>query len=303
MAQKISRKSKGVRRQAREQGAKRKVRKAQAATNNVFGRMLRLLPFTEEQLQKTFTVMILGGALVLIWFIAKLSGGVAMAEERIATMASNAGYEVRRVEIHGAKRIDKGKVYERTLGQRDQAMTRVDLHAVRNSLLDLAWVADARVARKLPDGLVVDIVERTPHAVLKKPDHLVLIDPDGHELEPISKADAKDMLQIEGSGAQSQVAALTHLLEAAPALKPRISSAEWVGNRRWDITFDTDQKLALPQGEDRAAGALISFARLDGVNRLLGGKVLAFDMRSPERIYLRCPDCKDGQSIDASEGN
>lgn len=302
MAQKITRKAKGVRRQAREQGAKRQVRKAQAATNSAFGGVLRLLPFTEGQLQRTFTVLILGGALVLIWIVAQLSGATAMAEARIATMAVNAGYEVRRVEIHGAKRIDKGKVYDRSLGQRDQAMTLVDLDGVRNSLLELPWVEDARVSRQLPDGIVVDIVERTPHAVLRKPDRLVLIDPDGHELEPISKEKAKDMLQIEGPGAQSQVAALTHLLEAAPALTPQVASAEWVGNRRWDITFDTNQKLALPQGEDRAAGALISFARLDGVNRLLGGKVLAFDMRSPERIYLRCPDCKDDQSLDASEG-
>lgn len=303
MAQKISRKAKGVRRQAREQGAKRKVRKVQANANSVFGRMLRLLPFTEEQLQRAFMVLILAGALVLAWFIASMSGATALAEARIATMASNAGYEVRRVEIRGAERIDKLKIYERTLGQRDQSMTLVDLHGLRSSLMELSWVEDARVARQLPDGLVVDIVERTPHAVLRRPDRLVLIDPDGHELEPISTEAAKDMLKIEGPGAQAQVAALAHLLDAAPALKPRVSSAEWVGNRRWDIIFDTDQELALPQGEDRAAGALISFARLDGVNRLLGGKVLAFDMRSPERIYLRCPDCGDDQSLDTGEGS
>jgi cell division protein FtsQ len=47
----------------------------------------------------------------------------------------------------------------------------------------------------------------------------------------------------------------------------------------------------LPQGEDASAKALIEFARLDGVNRLIGGKVVAFDMRTPERIYMRCPEC------------
>jgi cell division protein FtsQ len=47
--------------------------------------------------------------------------------------------------------------------------------------------------------------------------------------------------------------------------------------------------LALPQGENVSATALVSFARLDGVNRLLGGKVASFDMRAPERIYMRIP--------------
>jgi len=51
-----------------------------------------------------------------------------------------------------------------------------DLAALRADLLDLSWVSDARVSRQLPDTLVVDIVERQPHAVLRQPDRLVLID-------------------------------------------------------------------------------------------------------------------------------
>jgi cell division protein FtsQ len=74
-------------------------------------------------------------------------------------------------------------------------------------------------------------------------------------------------------------------------LRPQVVAAEWVGNRRWNLTFKTGQVLALPQGEDNSAKALIEFARLDGVNRLIGGKVVAFDMRTPERIYMRCPEC------------
>ena len=56
------------------------------------------------------------------------------------------------------------------------------------------------------------------------------------------------------------------------------------------MTFTTGQLLALPEGEVEAATALVKFARLDGKNRLLGGKVLAFDMRTPPRLYMRLPD-------------
>ncbi len=87
-------------------------------------------------------------------------------------------------------------------------MPLVDLDALRASLLGLSWVEDARVTRQLPDTMVIDIVERTPHAVLAKPDRLVLIDGTGHELEPISRANAKGMLKISGPGAQAQVEAL-----------------------------------------------------------------------------------------------
>jgi cell division protein FtsQ len=101
------------------------------------------------------------------------------------------------------------------------------------------------------------------------------------------------MLSISGPGANRQVAALDRLLAAAPALSPQVVGAEWVGNRRWNITFKTEQILALPEGEDEAATALVKFARLDGQNRLIGGKVATFDMRAPPRIYLRVPGRAD----------
>jgi cell division protein FtsQ len=94
---------------------------------------------------------------------------------------------------------------------------------------------------------------------------------------------------VEGEGAPARVPDLDRLLAAAPDIAGRVASAEWVGERRWTLTFATGQELALPQGEDKAAAALASFARLDGDNGLLGGQVAAFDMRSPERIYLRVP--------------
>jgi cell division protein FtsQ len=212
-----------------------------------------------------------------------------MAAQQVASIAADAGFEVRRVEVRGVKRLNELKVYERVLAERDRAMPLVDIAALREELLGLSWVADARVSRQLPDTLVIDIVERTPHAVLRKADKLVLIDKTGHELEYVSAANARGKLILSGLGAGKQVAGLTMLLDAAPALKPQVGEAEWVGNRRWNLTFNTGQVLALPEGEQKSAAALMAFARLDGANRLLGGKVAAFDMRAPDRIYMRVP--------------
>ncbi|WP_336985908.1 cell division protein FtsQ/DivIB [Altererythrobacter aquiaggeris] len=289
MSTTIKRKSKGVRRSAAAKGRANTARRARATTGSALDSVMAVLPFTEEQLHRIFLAVILGGAVALAWFVASLAGVPAMAERQIATLASDAGFEVRTVQIRGVERMNELKVYERVLGLQDRAMPLVDLTDVRENLLELSWVKDARVSRQLPTTLVVDIVERVPHAVLKKPDRLMLIDAEGNELEPISIANAKGRLLVTGPGAQRQVAALGALLDAAPALKPQVTEAEWVGNRRWNLKFGTGQVLALPQGEETSSTALISFARLDGVNRLLGGKVATFDMRAPERIYMRIP--------------
>lgn len=299
MAERIARSGKGVRRAAAAKSRAATARKAKAKTGSLMDSAFAVLPFTEEQLHRVFLALILGGAVALAWFVASLAGVPAMAAQQVGYLASDAGFEVRRVKVTGVQRMNELKVYERALGERDRPMPEVDLGKLRTDLLALSWVADARVSRQLPDTLVVDIVERTPRAVLKKPGRMVLIDGTGHELEPVAPANAKGMLEISGPGGGRQVADLDKLLDAAPALKPQVQGAEWVGNRRWNLTFNTGQILALPHGDDQSASALVQFARLDGVNRLLGGKVAAFDMRAPDRIYMRIPDRAKAQSLAA----
>jgi cell division protein FtsQ len=78
-------------------------------------------------------------------------------------------------------------------------------------------------------------------------------------------------------------------MDAAPALKPMLAGATWVGNRRWNLRFQSGEQLLLPEGDAEAAAALVNFARMDGVDRLLGRGVLRFDMRDPGRFVLRLP--------------
>lgn len=302
MAQ-IKRGGKGVRRAAKVNNRAQTARRAKAKTSGVLDGLMGLLPFTEEQLHRIFLAIILGLAIALAWFIASLAGVPAMAKAQVAGLASDAGFEVRRVRISGVKRMNDQRVYDTVWKERNAAtaMPSVNLEDVRERLLALSWVKDARVSIQLPQTIAIDIVERTPHAVLKKADRLMLIDGDGFELEAISKDNAKDMLIITGPGASRVVDGLDRLSAAAPALQPQVEQAEWVGNRRWNLTFKTGQVLALPQGEDAAAKALVSFARLDGQNRLLGGKVATFDMRAPPRLYMRIPGRAD-QVLNSGEG-
>lgn len=296
---KVSRKPQGVRRSAAARSRNQKVRAARKHTGGLLDRTMAALPFTDEQWHKFFLTVIVLAGVGVAWTIASYAGVPEIARTELAKSASRAGFEVSKVRVSGVERMNEQLVYERVLDEQDRPMPLVELGEVRQRLLDLPWVADARVSRQLPDTLKIDIVEREPHAVLRKPGRLMLIDPEGNELEPVSAAAAKGKLLIEGPGAQKQVAELGRLLDAAPALKPQIASAEWIGNRRWNLTFKTGQLLALPEGE-QGAPALVKFARLDGMHRLIGGKPIAIDMRVPDRAYLRC---KDGPCPNALAAN
>jgi cell division protein FtsQ len=289
MSQTIRRKATSVRKTAAAQGKKAKVSQAKARTGSVVDLAIGALPFTEAQLHRMFMIIILGGAALLAYAAAVAAGLPSFAGLQLAQIASQAGFEVRHVDVRGVQNLNELKVYERALAQQDRSMPLVDLESLRQDLLGLSWVKDARVSRQLPDTLVIDIVEREPQAVLRKADRFVLIDETGHDLETVARGRAQGKLIVSGLGAGQQVVALSKLLDAAPALKPRVQEAEWIGNRRWNVTFKTGQVLALPEGDRESAGALVSFARLDGTNRLLGGKVTIFDMRAGDRIYLRIP--------------
>ncbi len=293
MAQTIRRGGKGVRRAAAAKGAKAKVATAKKQTGTAIGQARRWLPFSDEALHRVVLTGILASAAAIAWTIASFAGVPELAEDKLAQVAAGSGFEVKHVEVRGVKRMDQQTVFEHVLGQRDQAMSRLDLAALREGLLQLPWVKDARVSRQLPDTLVVDVVERSPHAVMRDGDKLMLIHETRHELEPVSRDKAKGMFVLSGQGAEQRVEDLGKLLEAAPALKPQVADAEWLGNRRWNLTFTTGQVLALPEGEDPSAAALVTFARMDGVDRLLGGRVAAFDMRAHDRIYLRVPGHAD----------
>jgi cell division protein FtsQ len=168
--------------------------------------------------------------------------------------------------------------------------------------MQYGWIEDVRVSRRLPNTLVVEITERKPSAIWKRGDKLSLIDGKGVVLENVSVNETNGLPTLNGQGANVQSVALSQLVARAPSLKPQISAASWVGNRRWDLTFKTGETLALPEGEAAAAEALLNFARMDGVNRLLGRDIIHFDLRDPDRMYLRkAPKTQAGADTKSAE--
>ncbi|MEM9310718.1 MAG: FtsQ-type POTRA domain-containing protein [Pseudomonadota bacterium] len=291
---KISRSgSKGVRRAAKSQSRAAGARKAKAKTTGALDTMMGVIPLTEEQWSRVFMALIVCAALLLVGTIASLAGVPAIARAELARVASDAGYSVSAVRITGTERMDEARVYALAMVQKDRPMTEVDIDQLRDDIRGLDWVEDARVSIELPDTLAIDIVERVPHAVLEKPDRLVLIDKSGHELAIIAPQNAEGMLRVSGPGAAKRMDNLDTLFQTAPAIEAQVKAVEWVGNRRWNFTFDSGQVLALPEGTLRSVKAIEDFAKLDGQYRLIGGKVTSFDMRNPPRIYMREPGRAD----------
>ena len=229
-----------------------------------------------------FVLAIVGVALVALDVPAKL--GQAAGEA-----VGNAGFRVKSVDVQGIKRMDPGPVYEIALDQKTTAMPLVDVADIRKRLLEFGWVKDARVSRRFPDTLVIDIVERRPTALWQDEDRLTLIDAEGVVLDRVPVAQMPDLPLLIGKGANGQTVTLERLLDKAPSLKAQLESATWVGQRRWDLSFQSGETVALPEGEVAASSALVRFAKMDQSAGLLGRGILRFDLRIPGKMTVRLP--------------
>jgi cell division protein FtsQ len=274
------------------------VRGKKSQKRSLGDRLIALIGISEETLRRLVTWTIVGVIALIALLAATWFGVPGMVGTAVAESLGRAGLKVDQIQITGLKNMDDQTVYAIALDQRTRAMPLVDLEDVRQQLLQYGWIKDAHVSRRLPDMLLIHIDERTPAAVWQDQGKLMLIDASGVLLSDVSPQAMPALPLIIGADANTQEPAYQALLEAAPALRPHIRAATWVGNRRWNLTFDSGEVLELP--EDNAAAALVKFAELDGRDRLLGRGFLRFDMRDPSRMVIRKPDPSSG-TTDVSE--
>lgn len=272
---------------ARTVKPKRRAQAKRQARPSILDHAVARVPGGEAAVRKAATWTITGGVVVAVVAVAGWLGAFGVVGTALAEGVGTLGFRVAQIEVTGLKRMDANSVYAVALDQRSRAMPLVDLEGTRERLLEYGWIADARVSRRLPDTLVIDVVERDPAAVWQNNGQLMLIDGQGVLLDEVPAHAMPRLPLVLGEGANAQEPAYQRLIAAAPALKPMVKAATWVGNRRWDILFQSGEQLVLPEGEKAAAAALVKFAEMDGTLGLLGKGYARFDLRDPSKLVVR----------------
>ena len=90
--------------------------------------------------------------------------------------------DVDEITVSGARATDPAVVTDASGVDVGSALLLADLDAVQRRIESLPWVEEATVERDLPGGLVIDVIERTPSAVVASGDAAVLVDPEGFVL-------------------------------------------------------------------------------------------------------------------------
>ncbi|MDA8585970.1 cell division protein FtsQ/DivIB [Rhodobacteraceae bacterium] len=162
----------------------------------------------------------------------------------------------------------------------------LDLSGLQEAVETLDAVADASVRIRSGGVLEIEVEERVPSVIWREEDALVLLDLTGHPVAALSDRMARsDLPLIVGAGADTKVEEAMALFAAALPIRDRLRGFLRVGERRWDVVLDRDQRIMLPESE--AAAAMEKVIALDQAQDLLERDLSVVDFRNPGRPVLR----------------
>jgi len=162
----------------------------------------------------------------------------------------------------------------------------LDLDAMKTVIEDLDAVGSVDVRVRAGGVLQIDITERMPALVWRDRELLELLDADGRRVAAIAhRMHRYDLPLIAGEGADRAANEAVSLFAAAGPLEPRLRGLVRMGERRWDVVLDRDQRIMLP--ETGSVEALEQVIALDQAQDLLARDISVVDMRNAHRPTLR----------------
>lgn len=162
----------------------------------------------------------------------------------------------------------------------------LNLEQLKARAEELDAVAEADVRIRGGGVLHIDIVERTPAVIWRSRDALELLDEGGRRVADLgARTDRPELPLLAGDGADQAVEGALSLIRTAAPIADRLRGLVRVGERRWDVVLDNDQRILLP--ETGADAALARVLAMDAARDLLSRDIGVIDMRNPDRLTLR----------------
>ncbi|PHO03305.1 cell division protein FtsQ [Rhodobacteraceae bacterium 4F10] len=162
----------------------------------------------------------------------------------------------------------------------------LDLDHIRERVAELPAVASATV-RIRPGGIMqVTVTERDPAVLWRTREGLMLVDREGFVISVVrTRKLHAELPLIAGDGAENHVEEALSIYAAAGPLLPRVRGLVRMGERRWDLVLDRDQRILLP--ETGAVQALERVIALNQAQEMLARDLMVVDMRLDNRPTIR----------------
>ena len=140
----------------------------------------------------------------------------------------------------------------------------------------------------MPNNLNIFIKEYEPFAIWQDENGRYLISKDGKIIaKDESDGQFDHLIILTGEDANFNVISLFNILAIDPEVSNNIYSATWIGSRRWDIRFENNLLVKLPENNIKDA-----WRRLVKVYKIPGFllNLNSIDLRIDKKVYLEYND-------------
>jgi cell division protein FtsQ len=206
-------------------------------------------------------------------------------------------FQVRRIVVHGNRRMSKGEVDALLEELRGESILTVNLETWRRGVLNSPWVAEASLRRTLPSTVDVTIQERAPLGIGRINGSLYLVDERGTVIDDYGPNYADlDLPIIDGlswipgdtNPDQSRAALARRLMDALRVrnMSSRVSQIDVSDARNAIVLLDGDP-TAIRLGNEHFVERLQAYFDLAPALREQVPNIDYVDLRFDERVYVR----------------
>lgn len=215
-------------------------------------------------------------------------GGIGLALQTsgdlLAGRFAQAGFAIREITISGQAMALESDIAAALDLNGTTNVFNFDVDAARQRLLELPAIADVQVRKVYPSQLVVKVSEVVPVARWRVDGVTFVIDASGNQIADATIADDGLPLVI-GDGAANDALAIIQALKNYPVLGRGLAALSRIGDRRWDMIYETGLRVRLP--ERGLGAALENLNRAQGEKQLLDRDLVSIDLRVAGLMALR----------------
>ena len=203
----------------------------------------------------------------------------------VQSITARTGFAVDQIKVIGNRETSEIDVLERLELDGWTSLIGMNADDARDRIAALPWVSNVSVRKTYPNAIEVKLDERQPFAIWQHNNELTVIEPSGKVIAPYRPGRLGHLPVIVGQGAENDAAAFVAKVSEFPDLAKRAKVYLRIAERRWDIQFDSNVVVKLPEfGVEKALADLETMDRESG---LLAKDIAVVDMRLADRVVVR----------------
>jgi cell division protein FtsQ len=196
----------------------------------------------------------------------------------------NSGYGLKIINISGNKIIQHDEIYNLVEHHIDMNTFTIPISQIKKDLEKISWCKSAIVIKKLPDKLIIQVLEYQPFAILNESE---IITNDFYSIIQYNKLahSSFNLLRINSNNIYQARKFIKIIMKTLPIqMFSKIKSVDYISNRRWNIIFANNLLVKLP--ENNLSTTLQSLIKIYQKHESFNENLNIIDLRLREKVFI-----------------